>query len=504
MLQGTASSVGKSLLAAALCRILRQDGYRAAPFKAQNMSNNSFVTRDGGEMGRAQVVQAQAAGVEPHVDMNPILLKPEAEARSQVVVLGRASGTHSARDYYRRKDELWPVVLGALERLRTSYEVVVIEGAGSPAEINLRSVDLVNMGLARAVDAPVLLVGDIDRGGVFAHLVGTIELLAPPERAQLRGLIINKFRGDPTLLENGLRFLEDRTGLPMLGVVPYLPQHGIPEEDSVALEQQGSTSASRRGVESIDVAVIHLPRIANFTDFEPLAEEPAVRLRYVRDSSALGDPDIIILPGTKSTMADLNYLRQQGLVEGIRSLSQQGRLVLGICGGFQMLGHSIRDPEHVESEETAVPGMGLLPVETIFSVRKTTAQVEGEAAASVGPLRQAAGRRVRGYEIHNGLTTGVGAAPPAFRIRKRSGRAADYPDGAVNAQGNAFGTYIHGLFDDRDFRQALLDAVARQKGLDRPSFLDQSSSDAAYDRLADHVRGSLDVARIHSIMGLES
>ena len=506
MLQGTASSVGKSLLVAGLCRILRQDGYSVAPFKAQNRSNNSYVTHHGGEMGRAQVVQAQAAGIEPHVDMNPILLKPEADARSQVVVLGRAIGGLSASAYYQRKEWLMPVVLGALGRLSEAYDVVVIEGAGSPAEINLRGADLVNMGLARQVAAPVLLVGDIDRGGVFAHLVGTLELLEPSDRALVQGLIINKFRGDISLLGNALAWLEGRTGLPVLGVVPYLADHGLPEEDAVVLEAPDGASQGMpdNGVSVasavIDIAVIRLPRVSNFTDLQALAQEPAVHLRYVTTEKELGHPDMVILPGTKSTVADLAFLRRRGLAERICKLAGSGSLIVGICGGFQMLGRTIRDPEQVESQEREVAGLNLLPVETVFDPHKRTAQVEAHIAATTGPLAAASGATITGYEIHNGRTEGE--LPPAFQIIRRAGRSASDADGAVNHDGSIFGTYIHGLFDAPEFRRAFLEAVARRKGVQSLPTAPQAELEQVYDRWAAHVRGSLDIGRVYQIMGL--
>ncbi len=499
MLQGTASSVGKSLLVAALCRILRQNGYRVAPFKAQNMSNNSFVTRNGGEMGRAQVVQAQAAGIEPHVDMNPILLKPEAEARSQVVLLGKAQTTLSAREYYRIKPELQPITLAALERLRSAHDVVVIEGAGSPAEINLRRHDIVNMGLACAVQAPVLLVGDIDRGGVFAHLVGTLELLEAEERALVKGTIINKFRGDPGLLDDGLRFLEDRTGIPVLGVVPHLPHHGLPEEDSVVLERPAPRAVSK-GI--IDIAVVQAQRIANFTDFDALASETSVSLRYVSEAAALGQPDVIILPGTKSTVADLASLRAQGIADAIVRLAGAGTVIVGLCGGYQMLGRVIRDAQHVESDMDEVPGLGLLPVETEFVPEKATVQVEGVFAAETGIWQELAHQAIFGYEIHNGVTKQVQPLSPTVRINRRGGAPTDTLDGSVNAAGNVLGSYVHGLFDAPGLRRAFLSAIAQRKGLPTPVFDAIPTLEQTFDRLADHVRASLDIPHIYRIAGL--
>ena len=352
MIQGTASSAGKSLLVAALCRIFHQDGVRVAPFKAQNMALNSFVTREGHEMGRAQVVQAQAAGLEPHVDMNPILLKPEQDARSQVVVMGKPWAALAAGEYYRRKGELWSVVTAALDRLRERYDLVVIEGAGSPAEINLRESDIVNMAVARYARAPVLLVGDIDRGGVFAALVGTMVLLEEGERRLIKGFVINKFRGDVTLLHDGLTMLEERTGVPVLGVVPFIRDLQIAEEDSVALD--GVSQAGDRGQgtgekgqgisDKVDIAVIRLPRISNFDDFDALALEEGVQVRFVDDPDRLGHPQAVILPGTKSTIADLLWLRRVGLARAICALAENGIPVVGICGGYQMLGRTISDP----------------------------------------------------------------------------------------------------------------------------------------------------------------
>lgn len=482
MLQGTASSVGKSLLATALCRMFRQDGFRVAPFKAQNMSNNSYVTRDGGEIGRAQAAQAEAAGIEASVDMNPILLKPEANHRSQVVVLGKASESLSAREYYQRKADLQPIVLGALERLRIGYDVIVIEGAGSPAEINLRSVDLVNMGLARAVDAPVLLVGDIDKGGVFAHIVGTMELLEPEERALVKGTVINKFRGDVTLLDSGLTFLADRTKVPILGVVPYLDAHGVPEEDSASLPQAGAPAPDGKFIE---IAVVRLPRISNFTDFEPLAREPSVWLRYVADGASLGTPDLVIIPGTKATMADLAYLRASGLAQRIAAVAAEGSTVMGICGGLQMLGKAIRDPDRIESDQCEASGLGLLPMVTTFAKPKTTVRVEGTSS-----LPWVEGERIVGYEIHNGRTEVDG--PPAFMV-------AGHPDGAVHK--TVFGTYVHGVFDEDGFRRAFLEGLASRKGISIDMAPDLPR-EAVYDRLAARVRAALDTERLYTIAGV--
>ncbi|MFQ5827235.1 MAG: cobyric acid synthase, partial [Dehalococcoidia bacterium] len=431
MIQGTGSYVGKSVLVAALCRIFRQDGFQVAPFKAQNMALNSFVTRDGGEMGRSQVVQAEAAGVEPSVDMNPILIKPEADTRSQVVVLGKPRITLDPGAYYRRTPELLRVARGALERLRSRYEIVVIEGAGSPAEINLKDREIVNMRIAKLAGSPVLLVGDIDKGGVFASLVGTLALLEADEREYVKGFIINKFRGEVALLQPGLEQLERLTQKPVVGVVPY--HHGplVPEEDSVSIWGGGAGPLEK----AIHIAVIHLAHISNSTDFEPLQQEEDVHLYYVREPAGLGEPDVIILPGSKSTVADLALLRQMGLAGAIVERAGAGTPVVGICGGFQMLGQRICDPHHVESRDDSVPGMGLLPVDTAFEATKATSQVRARVEGDRGLLAGAGGQEVIGYEIHMGRTTGQGATPP-FRIIRRPEGEADYPDGAQDPEGN--------------------------------------------------------------------
>ena len=465
MVQGTASSVGKSILVTALCRILRQDGWDVAPFKSQNMSLNSFVTRDGAEMGRAQVVQAEAACVEPTVDMNPILLKPEADNRSQVVLMGRPLHGHSAKEYYSRKDYFWSLVTKSLDRLLDTYEVVVVEGAGSPAEVNLKDRDIVNMRVARHCQAPVLLVADIDRGGVFASVVGTLELLEPDERALVKAGVINKFRGDLSLLSSGLEWLEDRIGIPVAGVVPYYRDIYIAEEDSVSLEQ-------RRQMETkddylLDIAVIGLPHISNFDDFDPLEREEGVRLRYVRDGDSLGDPDLIILPGTKATMADLDWVKQRGLETAIVARRETGTPVVGICGGYQMLGERISDPEGVESRQVEAAGLGLLPVTTVFQGNKETHQVAASVLAGVGLLADCDDAELNGYEIHMGITTSDGQDSP-FRIARRSGNAVHDSDGTIDRDGRTMGTYMHGLFRNRSLRRGVLMRLAHWKGVFLP------------------------------------
>jgi adenosylcobyric acid synthase len=498
MVQGTSSSVGKSLLVAALCRIFARRGVKVAPFKAQNMSNNAAVCADGAEIGRAQAVQAAAAGVEPTADMNPVLLKPEADARSQVVILGRPWRTLRAGSYYRRREELGPVVTAALERLRAGHELVLIEGAGSPVELNLRALDIVNMALAQHARAPVLLAGDIDRGGIFAQVLGTLWLLESEERALVRGIVVNKFRGDPRLFADGVRILEERGGVPVLGVVPYLSALIVPEEDAVALDAAGSPSPAA----GTDIAVIQLPRIANFDEFDPLRAEPGVCLRYVQSPTALGWPHAVILPGSKSTVADLAWLRAQGLADAIRYLAGQGTAVVGICGGYQMLGRVIRDPHHVESPDDETAGLGLLPAETTFESEKATYQARARVLGGPGWLGAAASREVEGYEIHMGRTRG---GLPWLEITRRNGQETCLPDGATSDDGRVWGCYLHGLFADAAFRRAWL---ASLKGGGTPRWAPQASGEArraaplheALEYLADAVEAALDMKRLEAII----
>ncbi len=511
MVQGTASSVGKSVLVAALCRIFRQDGYRVAPFKAQNMSLNSAVTADGYEIGRAQAVQAAAAQIEPSVDMNPILLKPEADARSQLVVLGRPVTSLSARDYYARRAALWEVVVGALDRLRAAYDLVVVEGAGSPAEVNLKGADIVNMRVARYSGAPVLLVADIDRGGVFAALVGTLALLEPDERALVAGLVINKFRGDRRLLDPGLEFLVRHTGKPVLGVVPYLANLRIADEDSVALEQRRPTGdrepVTRHGVATVgaappspdprlEIAVVRLPRIANFDDFDLLAAEPAVHLRYVERPEELEATDLVILPGSKTTVADLGFLRATGLAERIVGLARSGTPVLGVCAGYQMLGLSLWDPRGVESSTPETSGLGLLPVHTTFHPEKRTRRVRARVVTREGFFGGLFDTTVEGYEIHMGSTTTDG--PPLFRVE--SDGEEERLDGCVALGGTIAGTYLHGLFEGSAPRRALIEWLGARRGLPLTAGA-VGSPDAEYDLLADAVRANLDLGAIRRLIG---
>lgn len=484
MVQGTMSGAGKSLLCAALCRIFAQDGYKTAPFKSQNMALNSFVTRSGLEMGRAQVVQAQAAGVEPDVRMNPILLKPCSDIGSQVIVNGEVRGNMPAKEYFRHKRELIPDILQAYNSLAKEYDIIVIEGAGSPAEINLKADDIVNMGLAKLVDAPVLLAGDIDRGGVFAQLYGTVELLEPEERARICGFIINKFRGDLEILRPGLTMLEEKTHLPVVGVVPYL-KVDIEDEDSLSARLQ-----QKNAVKPLDVAILRLPHISNFTDFMPLEQHPLLGVRYVQTVRELGMPDLVILPGTKNTIDDLLWLRQSGLEAAVQKLAASGTPVLGVCGGYQMLGRTLDDSAGTESGHSqALRGLELLPTRTVFTNEKRRTQVTAQATAPF------AGAALTGYEIHTGRTTVQGA--PFCTL------ADGTPEGCV--QGNVFGTYLHGLFDSGELTERLAEFLCRRKGIAMETAAPitmQAYREQQFDLLADGVRHALDLPAIYAAMGL--
>ncbi len=505
MIQGTASHVGKSVLVAALCRIFHRDGYRVVPFKSQNMALNSFVTRDGGEMGRAQVVQAEAAGRDPHVDMNPILLKPTGQASSQVILLGRPAGNLSAREYHRDfAGRAWETACQALQRLKNENDIVVIEGAGSPAEVNLQATEIVNMKVARQAGAPVLLACDIDKGGALAAIVGTLELLAPEDRERVAGIIINKFRGDLSLFRPAVDFLEERTGKPVVGVVPYFQGFRIQEEDTVHEETlKKSVMAIARDVE---VAVIHLPHMSNFTDFDPLEGEPDVSIRYVGRGTPLGNPDVVIIPGSKNTIEDLAYLKRTGVADEIKRLSESGATVIGMCGGFQMLGRELHDPLHTESSIPSIDGLGLLDIVTTFARDKITTQVRAVACGPGPVLGEARGCEVVGYEIHMGRTRPGPGVVPVFEITHRFGGDMHTVDGAADAGGRVWGTYIHGIFDNPRFRRMIINSIRKMKGLGPleesvhlPAW-EQRQGD--YDRLAGVVRGSLDMAMVYGLLGL--
>ncbi len=506
MVQGTASHVGKSVLVAALCRIFYRDGYKVAPFKSQNMALNSFVTRDGGEMGRATVVQAEASGIEPTVDMNPVLLKPTGHASSQVILMGKPVGNKSAYLYHREYvKEAWGAICGALDRLKKEYEMIVIEGAGSPAEVNLQEHEIVNMKVARLADAPVLLVADIDKGGALASVVGTLELLSPEDRERVAGIIVNKFRGDISLFQPAVEFLEKKTGKPVLGVIPYFKQLRIQEEDTVPNDR--ANFATNKKNDQVEVAVIHLQHISNFTDFDPLGEEPDVYLRYVGKGGVLGNPDLVILPGSKNTIEDIIYLNQSGLTKQIMSCTEQGTPVIGICGGFQILGKDLKDPDRVESLIPVTEGLGLLDMKTVFNAEKVTNQVEARMANSGLLTRGLDERYLTGYEIHMGRTELGQGVKPAFTIWQRSGQTVADPDGAISTDGRVMGTYIHGIFDNDAFRRGLINNLRRLKGWEPLDSASQISTWAQrqrdFDRLAELVRGNINSELLYKIVNRE-
>ncbi|MBM4275105.1 MAG: cobyric acid synthase [Deltaproteobacteria bacterium] len=491
MILGSGSDVGKSMVVAALCRVFRQAGVWVAPFKAQNMALNSFITPEGGEMGRAQVVQSQAAGLAPHVDMNPILLKPSSEVGSQVIVHGKVYGNFPAREYYRHKPRLVRKVMESFRRLQEQYELIVLEGAGSAVELNLQKNDLVNFNMARKAEAATLLVADIDRGGIFASTVGTWHLLTRWQRRLLSGFIINKFRGDAALFDDGVKIIEKRTGRPVLGVLPYLSDLALPEEDSVALSRK---MCSPGGGEDgcLRVGVVRLPHISNYTDFDPLEQEPGVALIYLSPLDSLDNLDLLIIPGTKNTINDLNYLNHTGWSDRIGEYARRGRELIGICGGFQILGDEVRDPLGVEGPPGSAPGLGLLPVATTLAGEKTTTQVEAVAPKSE--------EKIRAYEIHMGVTTAQGPGRPAFIIVSQNGQPVETPDGWVDEGGNVWGTYLHGLFDNDGFRRDLLARIRVRKGQaaegPTPPWSYRDFVETQLDRLADTFRNHVDVEKI--------
>jgi adenosylcobyric acid synthase len=499
MVQGTASSVGKSLIVTGLCRMLVNAGLRVAPFKSQNMALNAHVTPEGGEIGRAQAVQADAAKIVPTVDMNPILLKPEGDSRSQVVVLGRPLGTMSAREYHERKPELHHVIAESLERLRRSCDVVVIEGAGSPAEINLRDRDIVNMHVARIADAPVVLVGDIDRGGVFASLVGTMELLQEDERIRIAAFLINRFRGDVGLLRPGLDFLEKRTGVPVLGVVPHIPGLRVADEDSMSLDARRHRGPA--AADEIEVAVVCLPRISNFDDVQPLEHEPGVVVRFVERPEPVERADLVIVPGTKSTVADLLWMRDSGIAAALMRRARSAEPILGVCGGCQMLGERIDDRNRVESDRNSVEGLGVLPLRTSFERTKVTARVKVRSSGrGFFACDMDENGRFEGYEIHMGRVETTRDDAHAFEITERNGRRESAQDGAVDSSGAVVGTMIHGLLEDEGLRGGMLRALRRRRGLPQVDAPPLPSLDAEYDRLAGILRKSLDWERFKRIL----
>jgi adenosylcobyric acid synthase len=495
MIQGASSSVGKSLLVTALCRIFARRGLKVAPFKAQNMSNNAAVCPDGSEIGRAQALQAQAAGTTLSSDLNPILIKPEADVRSQIILNGRPFKSLSAYDYYSYKQILWDHATAALDRLRAQNDLVIIEGAGSPVELNLKEGDIVNMAIARHVNAPVILVGDIDRGGIFAQLLGTLWLLEPEERQLVRGFIVNKFRGDIRLFEEGVRILEERSKLPVSGVVPYLKDLDLPEEDAVALDQKRFDP--HNDSTSVDIVVIHLPLISNFDDFDSFHSDPGVLLRYVTRVSDLGQPQAIILPGSKSTMADLAWLRERGFDRVVREHVQRGGSLVGICGGYQMLGQKICDSEHIESSNDYVEGLGLLPIETIFIPEKATYQVHAQVIGQNAWLASLPACNLQGYEIHMGRTN----SPSTWlKISMRNGVPCEISDGSITTDGKIWGCYLHGLFSNTAFRHAWLTSLGWIPKRQSPASQAVDPLEKTLDYLADEVEAAVDIREIERMI----
>ncbi|HHW01985.1 MAG TPA: cobyric acid synthase [Thermoanaerobacterales bacterium] len=532
MVQGTGSSVGKSRIVTGLCRVFKQDGFRVAPFKSQNMALNSFITRDGHEMGRAQVAQAEACGLEPSVLMNPVLLKPSSDKNCQVIIMGKVYGNLSAMDYHEFKPKLLETVRQAINILAQQYDIIVIEGAGSPAEINLRERDIVNMGMAELVDAPVILVGDIDKGGVFASLAGTMLLLNESERARVKGVVINKFRGDLEILKPGLAMLEGIIKRPVLGVIPYtdiyIDEEDSPEAEIYRMRYSKSHRNTRSDVdvvesykdqEEIIVKVLYLPHISNFTDFVPLAEYPGVNLSYVKKGMAIGEADMVIIPGTKNTPGDLEAIKSQGWHDEIKYLFQKGAAVFGVCGGYQMLGKSIKDPHRIEGNLDIVEGLGLLDVHTTIETEKVTVRISGKVLDGLpGPAGTLGGSRVEGYEIHMGKTVSDGDSPGFINIEKCLDKDVNIVDGCVSCDGRILGTYIHGIFDNPDFTYRFVSYLKKIKSA-RSDYvvnsgieIDVNSGKALdfaafkqteYDRWADVIRKNMDMGKIYKIIGLD-
>ncbi|KDR96504.1 adenosylcobyric acid synthase (glutamine-hydrolysing) [Peptoclostridium litorale DSM 5388] len=491
MFQGTGSTVGKSILTAALCRILSQDGYRVAPFKAQNMALNSYITKDGGEMGRAQVVQAEAAGIEPHVDMNPVLLKPTSTMGSQIIVHGRVHSNMKAGEYYQKKTVMKTAVMEAYNRLSSKYDVIVLEGAGSPAEINLRKNDIVNMGMAEMSDSPVILIGDIDKGGVFAQIYGTVMLLEPQERKRIRGYIINKFRGDVELLKPGIEMFRERLDIPCLGVINHMDIN-IEDEDSVSTRIRSDVHGD------VVIGVVRLPYMSNFTDFTPFEAQEGVAVRYASKPHELEDVDMVIIPGSKNTISDMKFIFESGMDKAIYALHRKGVPVIGICGGYQMLGMEIRDPHRVESDMERINGLSLLDISTTMAAEKRTSQIGAKIISGTGMLGGSIGQAAGGYEIHMGRSDALeGTIRP---IELEDGRL----EGAVSPDGSVFGTYIHGIFENDGFRSSIVDLLREKKGMGKMevTLSYAQMKEMEYDKLAKAVRESLDMDKIMDIIGV--
>ncbi len=492
---GTGSGVGKSVIVSALCRIFLQDGYKVCPFKAQNMALNSFVTKEGGEIGRAQAIQALACGLEPEVDMNPVLIKPTADTSAQIIIRGKPIGSMRVRQYINQKKKLIKIVRESFRRLSKRFEIVVLEGAGSPAEINLKSHDIVNLKMARYADAPVILTGDIDKGGVFAWIVGTLDLLTKAEKRMIKGIIINKFRGDRRLLKGAIDFLEKRTGIKVLGVLPYFKDIKIPEEDSLPVEKRGTDNGEWiTDSKKINIAVIKLPHISNFTDFDALENEPDVNLYYARNKEELKSPDIIILPGSKNTIEDLGWLKKTSIADKILTTYnlRHTTTLIGICGGYQMLGKNIRDRKKLESAQKEIDGLGILPIVTNLEKEKVLSQVRAKEIIS--------GLEVSGYQIHHGITRGLKKQQPIFKITGDNKQTIDSFDGIAVENGRAWGTYIHGIFDADIFRRDFLNRIRLKKNWPPIPLVTNFNPDNELNKLAELVRKNIDMEYLYKIL----
>ena len=504
MLLGTGSNVGKSIIAAGLCRIFYQDGYSVSPFKSQNMALNSYITKDGKEMGRAQVVQAEAANIEPEAFMNPILLKPTTDRKSQVIVNGKVYKNMDAREYFAYKHNLKKDIMTAYNHIRENFDICVLEGAGSPAEINLKEDDIVNTGMAEMADSPVLLVADIDRGGVFAAIYGTVMLLEENERKRIKGVIINKFRGDKSLLTSGIEMIEKLTDIPVLGVVPFVPL-GIEEEDSLGIDKYNEKKEGK-----IKISVIKLKHISNFTDIDALSHYNDVSLKYVTKSSELGNEDIIIIPGSKNTIEDMKDLIEKNIGREIVRIAKKGTPVFGICGGFQIMGQKIMDPEKIESDLKEISGLGLLDIETVMKSDKTTTQYKNTVKNVSGILAGTEGMEIKGYEIHQGYSYPVNEKNEENNnseniLKNDTGCLFGDENLKGTVKDNVAGTYIHGIFDNSEFTNHFLNEVRKFKGLDRidENFSYSDYKNREYDKLAEVLRENIDIKKIYEIMGCE-
>ncbi|MEJ6950404.1 cobyric acid synthase [Natronospora cellulosivora (SeqCode)] len=490
MIQGTASSVGKSLLTAALCRILKDQGYKVAPYKSQNMALNSYITRDGKEIGRAQVVQAEAARIEPTVEMNPILLKPTSDVGSQVIINGEVYANSTAEEYYQIKPKLKKIVKEAYDKLASKFQGIIIEGAGSPAEINLRENDIVNMGLAELVDSPVILVADIDKGGVFASIYGTIMLLEADERERIKGFIINKFRGDIELLKPGIRMIEEKIEKPCLGVVPYM-QVKVDDEDSV------SSRFDYQEKGNLKIGIVKLPYISNFTDFTPLEMETDISIRYLSSKNDFQDIDLLIIPGSKNTINDMKYILESGINQEIYKMNKMGTPIIGICGGYQILGREIKDPDNIESSINRIIGLSLLDISTTILKKKETKQIKGTLNKALSICEGIEASVISGYEIHMGRSELADNLDYAIELEDRR------LDGAINDQGNVFGTYLHGIFENDNFRDSLLNGLRKKKGISNKNeeLSYKEFKELEYNKLAKVVSENVEIETIKEIMG---